>query len=383
MLSMTTAFSPAKQIALIGGLEGLSQWTAQLATYAQLGQQLPLVADTLGDMANVSTALQGLHDRLNTLVQNDQQSNPGGIPDSPNQIVADLQSLSTTVGAMAVSVSSASGSEASDGAPVYFTFDLHGQQTLSKSINLGSLVTSSQENVTGTASLSLQSSVDFTFTIGIDESPNLTPAQMFLFQPGTFTVQATGSAVIDNVAAQVGFLSGSISGGSLSVAANLQVLMPNAVQLRLSDLQAYPVGGLVQVQDSNSSISANLPFSATLAAAGQTSQTVVSGTIAVPQFDPFTGTPTVDLSSARKPVFERLRPGPFRVALDPAVMGQQPDGLVGVFTPGPIDQCHGGQSRQSGGGSGQRHFGGPYQQFGYIELFGRQFSGAGARRRGH
>jgi len=110
LLSMTTPLTAAQQSALVSGLAGLSQWTGQLITYAQLVQQLPLVGGTLGSLANVSTGVQALETQLATLL-------PGltSTPATPNQIVADLQSISTTVGSLSVSIApnSAVGSEAS------------------------------------------------------------------------------------------------------------------------------------------------------------------------------------------------------------------------------------------------------------------------------
>ena len=64
LLSVTMPLTQVQQNALVSGLQGLSQWAEQLAPYAQLGQQLPLVADSVGDVANAGTAIEGLHDQL-------------------------------------------------------------------------------------------------------------------------------------------------------------------------------------------------------------------------------------------------------------------------------------------------------------------------------
>ena len=263
LLSVSTPFTAAQQSALITGIQSLAQWTGQLTAYAQLGQQLPLVTDTLGNMANVSPAIQGLSNQLNTDLPG------GGSTATPSQIGADLQAISTTVandgGTMSVSVnpSSVVTSEAADGAPVYFTFDLHGQETLTKSINLGSLVTSSQESFTGTTNVSLTSQRRFHPHHRHRRDPQLDARADVPFPGGQ--LHGTGLRQPSNIdlAAQVGFLAGTVTGGQLSIAANLQVPLSNAGQMRLSDLQASTVPSLVpQLQDNNSTISASLPFSA-------------------------------------------------------------------------------------------------------------------------
>jgi hypothetical protein len=299
---MTTPLTAAQQNALVSGLQGLSQWTGQLATYAQLGQQLPLVGGTLGNLASVSTAVQAIYEQLNAL--------PSGA--TPQQIVPDLQSISTTVGSLSISMvpDSASESQASDGAPVLFTVDLQAQQTLNESVSLNSLVNYSQESFSGTTNISLQASLDFTFTFGIDESPNLTPAQMFLFQASSLTEQAqafrtsvpASPTVPVNVPAQVGFLAGNIVGGSLSFAADVQVPLQNAGQMRLSDLQGNTAADMLpQLTDTGSTLSASLPFFAEVG-----SQTVANGAtngsvITVPQYDPFTGTASIAIPSTLSP----------------------------------------------------------------------------------
>ena len=92
-------------------------------------------------------------------------------------------------------------------------------------------------------------------------------------------------------------MGGNIKDGHFSLVANVQVPLDSAGQLRLSDLQGFTVEDLVpQLTHTGSAVSATLPFQGQLGG-----PTVVSGTISIPSYDPFSGSPTVSLDSNLAP----------------------------------------------------------------------------------
>ena len=126
---------------------------------------------------------------------------------------------------------------------------------------------------------------------------------MVLFQAGSPGLcEAQVSAANINLAGQVGFLGGNVKNGQVSLTAAVQIPLQSAGQIRLSDLQSDTVGDLVpQLTDAGSAVSASLPFSASLGVAGQAGPALVSGTISVPPFDPFSGSPTVSVTGGLSP----------------------------------------------------------------------------------
>ena len=149
---LTTPLTPSQQSGLLNGLQGMSQWTQQFLGYGAFGQrmtfvvdpadavprsvtvlqdrqvplaaasqgpQLPVAANSVGEVANVSTALQGLHDQLQALLPASSST-----PATPDQIVAALSSIhDATVDGFTISIDSVTASQ-SYGAPLLFTVDL-------------------------------------------------------------------------------------------------------------------------------------------------------------------------------------------------------------------------------------------------------------------
>ncbi len=276
----------------------------------QLAQQLPLFKDSAGNtpntssisnVASLSNALQGLDDelvnQLNKLV-------PGGPPTasiSIDVISAALQQINRKVGSLTIVVDRDSVSVSQPSSTrVFFTVHLQAQQTLSSSFDLNKLVDAAHENFTGAVNASVQGNLDFSFEFGVDLSPNLNLGQMFLFQAGPLSETMEIMPTEVHLAAQVGFLGGSVD-GTLAAKASVEPNFPAGPPLRLSDILDSTVEDLIQLQNVSSSLSTHhqqgannvdgLQFHAQLGSA------VVDGTVDINDPDLFSSLPPTVLVS--------------------------------------------------------------------------------------
>ena len=299
-LLSVTPLTMQQESELTQGLQQLAQWSTQLNSYGALGQQLPLFGESVSQVANLANAVEGFYSQLSTTL-------PGNA--THQQVLTALSSISTTVDNLQISVSSVT--DVSTASELAFSVDLHGQETLATSINLNSLINSSQISFPNSPTANLEGNVDFTFTFGLN-LPSSTPAtDAFFIQPGNLTAAVSAQLNNVNVAAQVGVLGVQVQNGSFSLNAGLSATFPASSQnggdqLTLSTLQNDVSANSVQLTPTNDSLMANLPVTATLG--GWTASG--NPTIAVTSSSVFASTPpTVSFNGFGQLFnFDRLTP---------------------------------------------------------------------------
>src|SRR5262249_52882978 len=158
LLSLSTPLTPAQQSALVSGLNGLTQWTANLKNDGVLAQQISLINDTVGNKANVSTALQALATQF--IARLPTNASPHDVLNVLNHISTTFNGFTVYVDPLTTSISQPTATQ------VLFNIHLHAQQNNTAQTDLNKIVASGQEQFSSTTTANLQSSVDFTFAFG-------------------------------------------------------------------------------------------------------------------------------------------------------------------------------------------------------------------------
>jgi Ca2+-binding RTX toxin-like protein len=280
----TTPMNSTQTSSLLDGLQGLATWASGLDQYGLLGQNLPLVDQSIGSALNISNVLQvGLVNPLQPL-QN--QANNGSVVTSDN-IVNDLKGLSSSTTGLTISVLSSQVTgglqSTAQGQEIEFSFDFDATRTTSAGFDLGANEAQYGLNVTDPPTVTLSTSLEFAFTFGI----NLSNSNAFFFQVDNLSVSASAQLENPNFSAQVGFLGVQVQNASISLDAGLSVTINDPSQIATNDvsltaLQNDSLSDLVSVVATSHSLNVTLPVQATLGtwtASGSPTVTITSSNV--------------------------------------------------------------------------------------------------------
>ena len=301
------SLSAAQQAALSSGLQGLATYTTSLAQYGVLGQQLPVVDQSIGSALNINGILQ------NQLVT-PLQTALGSAADS-NAVVTALQQLNYSGNGLTVTVASASvsgGEVTPQENELQFNLAFCATRTTTTALDLGSNATTYGLSFPGTANVQLTTRLAFSLAFGLELQSNLAPADAFFIRDTSLTVSASAQLTNANFSGQVGLLDVGVQGGSLALSASVGVAFSppdvNAANnITLTDLENYTPAQMVTLTPGSASLTGSLPLTATVGSW----TTSGSPSINVNSANVFSGAaPTVSFSGNYVPVvdFDRITP---------------------------------------------------------------------------
>ena len=293
-LLLSADLAPDLANTLSSGVSQFKDWAATLATYQQLGQQLPVVSTALGSAADLSGWLQ------TRLVDPVQSYLAGGGTKTTDGLVGALAGIP--------GLSAVSGDQY--GNQIRFDLVLDASRTLN-GVNLA--VPQSPNGLAITAeggALDLTASMRLDFSFGVDLTPGLSVDDAFFLKIDDFRLAGDIHANNLNFALNVGFLGASVANGTVSLDADLQVQLANpdgdaAGILTLGELQGTTLETLVTLNGAAATVNASLPI--TIAALGSFNPGAVQVAITG---NPFTGV-SASLTGANAPEisnFGRLTP---------------------------------------------------------------------------
>src|SRR3989441_1040669 len=271
--------------AILGGLQGLTNFGATLSALGQLAQPLPIADKTIGQVLDISNILQTkLADPLVGKT----------ITDIPDTTV--LRSLLAGVLGAGESIT-----DTSTAGELKFDVVLHSTTMTSTGIDLGSNATATGLGARASAMIGLDTTLDFSFSFGLSLTSGLAPSEAFFIRPVNLAAHADvhGSGLTFGIT--TGFLEADVMRGSLDLDADVNVALtdPNTDgSITLAELQGTPIDSLVTLTPSGS-LSATLPVEVTLGTftTNPSSADPSDPTIILGPSDPFSGAPSVSVQN--------------------------------------------------------------------------------------
>jgi hypothetical protein len=255
---------------LLSGLNSVAQWSTQLTSDGLMGQQLPLVNESVGQVVNVASALAGVYSQLTT---------PGSaafLPTNATSTAAVANSLQhlANIGNLQLTVNSAADNSSSSQQLLSFDLNITVKDTVAATADFNSLVNSSQVNFTNAANVNVQGELDLDINFGLSLQPGLTTDDAFFIQFNNLDAGATITQNNNlNLAAQVGLLGAQVQNGSFNLDAGLSGTFanPNPIsasnQFTVTQLQTDIASNVVTfapTTSNSSDLSVNLPVAASL-----------------------------------------------------------------------------------------------------------------------
>ena len=301
---INTALSSNQRTALLNGLDGISAWASTLDTYGKIGQQIPLIDQSLGSALRIGDLIQSQF----------VQPIKAAAWTSTSDLVVALSSLASNQTNIGLNVSNVVGGllTNANSSELQFQLKLNATRTASTDLDLGVNAVPFGIELDGGAQAKLDTSLQFNFTFGIDLSPGLSPTDAFFIRVTSLTAGAKIEATGFNAKAKVGFLDVQVVGGSISLNAqgSMALLNPNNDALgniTLSELQGTPLSSLVNLTTPAASLTSSLPLTNSLFNAGVP-------TISLSSIDVFQGqAPSIGFNTQFNELlnFNRLTPSSF------------------------------------------------------------------------
>ncbi|RPI46984.1 MAG: LEPR-XLL domain-containing protein, partial [Betaproteobacteria bacterium] len=256
-LLLSADITPAASAGLVGGLQELKDWAAEVQVFGALSQALPVAVGT--DALTVGSALDlgGLFEQK--LFNPVQAYLSGGGAKTTDGLVSAL-------GAVA-GVTSVSGDQYGDELRFDVVLDVNRALTNLK-INIGATQDGTQitTDAAGTVDAAANLSLDFSF--GFDLDSQLAPQEAFFVDIDAFDASVVANEAGLDFGANIGFLGTNVAGGSFNLDAALALGLSNPDNdpeghITLAELVGTTLEGLVAFTPTGS-FSANFPISVAL-----------------------------------------------------------------------------------------------------------------------
>ena len=246
---LSADIAPVAQTALLDGFRELKIWSTSLDQYQDLATSLPLVNTSLGAALQPSQILQqALIDPAIAYLQSD--ATP-----TTDELVAVLgQSLGQVSGDQY-------------GNELRFDIQHTANRTLANTVLDLDTDPRWPLNVNTTADFVAGLSFDLAF--GYDLTTGLSAADAFFLKINDITVTGDVHVANLNASLNLGFLGAQITNGAINLDADAKVLLNNpdadsAGHITLTEILGTTFGGMVSLNVTNATVTANLPYSATL-----------------------------------------------------------------------------------------------------------------------
>ncbi|MEY3231156.1 MAG: Bifunctional hemolysin/adenylate cyclase precursor, partial [Planctomycetota bacterium] len=326
------------QIATIEqGLQALRDTFADLAALGDWAASLPLITAndaartpmTLGRALDLATLFDAqLITPVRTYLS---QASP-----TSDGLVSALDTLSQTFGAV-------TGGLYNGGTELRFNLDFRSSRTLANlPINLGTEAGPLGLRVDANGQVTMQASVAYSFSFGIDLAAGLGDAEAFFIRSGSLAAAASIAGTNLNFTANVGVLDVSILNGSLAMNAGVSVALTNPDadalgRITLTELQGLSPASLFTVTRTTATATGTLPISATIG--GYSFPGAPSITLTANPFSGAAPTLTTNSAFAEMANFKNLSPVQLLSMVDH--IGTMLDNLAGtsvMSTPIPFTQ---------------------------------------------
>jgi hypothetical protein len=312
-----TLLSAAQQAALSNGLQGLATYTTSLAQYGALGQQLPVVDQSIGSALNINGILQNqLVNPLKTAIASASDS---------NAVASALQNLNYSGNGLTVTALAGNSGETPQDNELQFNLSFDATRTTTiTTFDLGANASDVGLSFPGTANVQLTTNLAFSFTFGLELQPNLAPADAFFIRSIGLSFGAMAQLSSSSFNGQIGILAISAQNSATnplmlnaSVEASFSPPDLNAENnITLTDLNNYTPAQMVTLTPT-SSLTGTISVSASLGSwatpTGSSSPSITIGAVTGSNGFFSGAAPTISLNSAFTPLlgFNRLTPADF------------------------------------------------------------------------
>ena len=311
---------PGAADAIADGLEGLANWAQELDDFDELSKPLPLIDTPLGELLDLGDFIQeNLVNPLNDIVD-DFNANP-----DVNTTAELATELSTALGSLG-SITDITGNDE-------YRFSLSMEYTLAEAFDFGVGSAFDALNLDFDTQVDLEGSISISFEFGFDPGEGLDPADAFFIDNADIQLAGSIDAAL-NGDFDLGFIGGSLNGGTVDLDAALDVNLPDGGDgvITLAELSAATIdNSVLAVDDIASGFAASLPIQVSLPGIdgdGLLDSTLdIAGVTAANIFD----TPdfTVTVPDAVLQDFTNIKPGDVTGML--ANLGAQLDFLAGIM----------------------------------------------------
>lgn len=245
---VNSAIDSTQQQVLEDGLTGLVDWAEGLDDHGLMAQVLPVTGLPAGYSLDTDDVLdQGLLAPVVAYFASD--------PDpTTDELVAALSGLSQTIGDLTITVNPSSVSGGLDAGANEFVFNLvfQAQRSHSTGVSLGPNGDYLGLSFDPTITIDGTSDLAFDFCFGMDLTGGLTDEQAFFIRVNDLDVGVDSSATLPSSGdMHVGFFDAQLTGGSMSLSADLDVGLPGGT-ITLEDLETTELDDLVAYTPSGS-----------------------------------------------------------------------------------------------------------------------------------
>ncbi len=209
----STPMSGTQTSALVSGLQSLASWASGLDQYGLLGQNLPLVDQSIGSALDISNLLEvGLVNPL---------AGDGGNAVTSNAIVTTLKNLGNSGNGPNLSLGASQvigGLESTpQGQVIEFSLDFQATQISSAGFDLGANATPYALQIEASPTVTLTTKLNLDFTFGI----NVSASNGFFFNVSSLTASASAQMKNPSFAARLGFLGIQVQNATIDLDAAL------------------------------------------------------------------------------------------------------------------------------------------------------------------
>ncbi len=252
---------------ILTGLGQVASWTDSLSTTGRLGQPVAVINQSIGQSVGLRSILE------TQLITPVNVATGGGVGTTTDAIVTALKGLSFNSSGLAITVNPASvtGGLLTGGGDNELQFNLtfDAVRTSSMGLNLGQQVVDAGLTLDSAARVSLNSTLHFVLTFGVDLTVGIPPDQQFFIRSQSLALGSSVHTTTLSTPAKIGLLGAAISNGSLDLTAGVSVALINPDadskgNLTLEELQSTSAASLASFTTSSDSLAATLPMTATL-----------------------------------------------------------------------------------------------------------------------
>ncbi|MGD9034753.1 MAG: LEPR-XLL domain-containing protein, partial [Desulfobacteraceae bacterium] len=240
------------------GLNALADWADELDTFDELGQSLPIVDQSIGEVLDVGGILRDhLADAVETYFEDPDPSTPGVVETATTDgLNVALRDLDVTAGGLSITVDDATVEgdlyTTPDGEELRFHLILEATRTTDVDMDLGSEAEAAGLYLDSPSSVPLETSIIFDFSFGVDLSDGSVDEGDFFIRPQSMTLGANVDAQALDFTMGYGFLELVVEDGDLGLDAGIAVdfVNPDADtqgNITIQEFEDTPVDDLVEV----------------------------------------------------------------------------------------------------------------------------------------